>query len=101
LTTKIHVLADEQGLPVDFVVTAGQANDCTQAIPLLGERTTGHVLADKGYDSDAIVEHVAAMGAVVVTRPNATGRCSANTTKTFTNREIASNAAVAGVFAIG
>ena len=69
MTTKIHLLADEQGLPVDFVVTAGQANDCTQAIPLLGERTTGHVLADKGYDSDAIVAHIAAMGAVVVIPP--------------------------------
>jgi hypothetical protein len=29
-------------------VTAGQVNDCTQAIALLGERATGHVLADKG-----------------------------------------------------
>jgi transposase len=54
---------------VDFVVTAGQVNDCTQAIPLLGERKTGHVLADKGYDSDAIVEHVATMGAVAVIPP--------------------------------
>ena len=51
------------------MVTAGQANDCTQAIPLLGERKTGHVLADKGYDTDAIVEHVANMGAVAVIPP--------------------------------
>ena len=36
---------------MDFVITAGQANDCTQAIPLLGERKTGHMLAEKGYDS--------------------------------------------------
>jgi len=49
---------------MDFVVTAGQANDCTQAIGLLGERKTGHVLADKGYDTDAIVAHVETMGAV-------------------------------------
>jgi hypothetical protein len=32
LTTKIHLLADELGLPVDFLITAGQVNDCTQAI---------------------------------------------------------------------
>jgi transposase len=69
LTTKTHLLADEQGLPVDFVITAGQANGCNQAILLLGERKTGHVLADKGYDSDAIVEHVATMGAVAVIPP--------------------------------
>ena len=55
LTTKIHLLADEQGLTADFVVTAGQNNDCAQAITLLGERKVSHVLADKGYDSDAIV----------------------------------------------
>jgi transposase len=61
LTTKIHLLADEQGLPVDFAVTAGQVNDCTQALALLGERKVSHVLADKGYDTDVIIEHVAAM----------------------------------------
>jgi transposase len=50
-------------------VTAGQVNDCTQAIALLGERKTSHVLADKGYDSDAIVAHVASMRAVAVIPP--------------------------------
>ena len=69
MTTKIHLLTDEQGLPVDFVVTAGQTNDCTQAIALLGERKVGHVLADKGYDTNDIVEHVATMGAIAVIPP--------------------------------
>jgi transposase len=69
LTTKIHLLADERGLPVDFIVTAGQVNDCTQAIALLGERKTGYVLADKGYDSDAILQHVVTMEAVAVIPP--------------------------------
>jgi len=69
LTTKIHLLADEQGLPLDFAVTAGQTNDCTQAISLLAERKTGHVLADKGYDTDAIVAHIASIGAVAVIPP--------------------------------
>jgi len=56
---------------VDLVVTAGQTNDCTQAIALLGERKTAYVLADKGYDTNDIVEHVAAMGAVAVIPPKA------------------------------
>ena len=56
---------------MDFIVTAGQANDCTQAISLLGEHKTGHVLADKGYDSDTIIEHVVNMGAVAVIPPKA------------------------------
>jgi IS5 family transposase len=51
------------GLPLDFLVTAGQVNDCTQAIALLGQHNAEAVLADKGYDSDAIVEHVERMGA--------------------------------------
>jgi transposase len=66
LTTKIHLLADDLGLPVDFVVTGGQVNDCTQAIDLLGERKAEWVLADKGYDSQAILNHIEAMGAVAV-----------------------------------
>jgi transposase len=66
LTTKIHLLANELGLPVDFLVTGGQVNDCTQAIELLGERKAGWVLADKGYDSQAIVDHIEAMGAIAV-----------------------------------
>jgi len=54
---------------VDFTVSAGQVNDCTQAIALLGERKVSHVLADKGYDADAILEHVAIMGAAAVIPP--------------------------------
>jgi transposase len=50
-------------------LTAGQVNDCTQAIALLGERKAEAVLADKGYDADAIVEHIEAMGAVAVIPP--------------------------------
>jgi len=41
-------------------------NDCTQAIELLGQHKVDAVLADKGYDSDAIVKHVEAMGAKTV-----------------------------------
>lgn len=54
---------------MDFTVTAGQIHDCTQAIALLGERKAEAVLADKGYDSDAIVQHIAAMGAIAVVPP--------------------------------
>ncbi len=54
------------GLPVDFLVIGGQVNDCTQAIKLLGERQAEWVLADRGYDSQAILDHIEAMGAVAV-----------------------------------
>jgi transposase len=52
-----------------LAVTAGQVHDCSQAIALLGERRADAVLADKDYDSDAIVQHVARMGAIAVIAP--------------------------------
>ena len=51
---------------MDFCITGGQVNDCTQAVALLGARKAEAVLADKGYDADAIAEHIEAMGAKVV-----------------------------------
>jgi transposase len=71
LTTKVHLLCHQLGQPVDFVVTAGQAADCTQAVPLLGQRKAEAVLADKGYDADAIVQHIEASGAQPVIPPKA------------------------------
>jgi transposase len=56
---------------VDFVVTAGQVADCMQALTLLGQRKADAVLADKGYDADAIVQHIEASGATAVIPPRA------------------------------
>jgi transposase len=58
LTTKIHLLVNELGLPLEFRLTGGQVSDYAVAIDLLGERRAGAVIADKGYDSDKIVAHV-------------------------------------------
>lgn len=55
LTSKIHALVDAEGRPVTLRLTAGQVADCTQADTLtegLGEGAI--LLADKGYDSNAI-----------------------------------------------
>jgi transposase len=40
------------------MITPGQISDYTPAVELLGKRQTEAVIADKGYDSDKIVEHV-------------------------------------------
>ncbi len=66
LTTKIHLLADEAGLPVAFRITAGQVNDCTQAELLLKGRAAEAVLADRGYDTNAILALIEATGAEAV-----------------------------------
>ena len=54
-------------------VLPGLANSSIQRLPeltptieLLGERRAEWVLADKGYDSRAILDHIEAMGAVAV-----------------------------------
>ena len=69
MTTKIHLLADELGLPLGFILTGGQTHDCTQAIPLLGDRKPAAVLADKGYDTDSILNHLAERGITAVIAP--------------------------------
>lgn len=42
-------------MPVKLFLTAGCAADCTQATTLLKGQNATVVLADKGYDTDAIV----------------------------------------------
>jgi transposase len=54
---------------VDFSITGGQVNDCTKAVALLGKRKAEAVLVDKGYDADAIVEHIEAKGVKAVIPP--------------------------------
>ena len=48
-------MVDAHGLPVEFEITGGQINDCTQAVSLIAKLSNaGVVVADKGYDSEAI-----------------------------------------------
>ena len=55
LTSKIHALVDAEGRPVTLTLTAGQVADCTQAEALIEGIGEGDILlADKGYDTDAI-----------------------------------------------
>ena len=57
------------GRPLDFLVSPGQAADCRYAIPLLQEQAYQALLADKGYDTDAIVAYVHTQGAACVIPP--------------------------------
>jgi len=66
LTTKIHLLADTLGRPLRFILTAGQANDLTQAPALLHGQTARRVIADRGYDSNAVRQLIAEIGAKAV-----------------------------------
>ena len=57
------------GNPLRFILTPGQASDYTQAEPLLADFPAKAVLADKGYDSQEIVDRIAATGAQAVIPP--------------------------------
>ncbi len=55
LTTKIHALVDADGLPIDLRLSEGQHADCRYAEDLLTRLHAGTtLLADRGYDTDAI-----------------------------------------------
>jgi transposase len=66
LTTKIHVLIDERGRPLCYLLTPGQAADCPQAEALLDGIGLERLIADRGYDTDAIRAWCAERGIEVV-----------------------------------
>lgn len=55
-TTKVHLRCNAIGLPVGVVLSEGEAHDVTAYHELMEQRDSdpGVMLADKGYDSDAI-----------------------------------------------
>jgi transposase len=69
LSTKIHLVADAKGQPIRFALTGGQYHDAPQAIPLLTGIKAGHVIADKGYESDKVLAFIRSQGAVAVIPP--------------------------------
>ena len=54
-STKIHILVDALGNPVEFILTGGQEADVTQAEPLMRGHETDAVIADKAYSSSVPV----------------------------------------------
>jgi transposase len=71
-STKIHIAVDGLGNPVEFLLTAGQEADVTQAEPLIrGHKAEAYIL-DKAYDSDAVVRAAKRRGgeAVIPSKKN-------------------------------
>ena len=57
-------MVDQDGLPVRIILTAGQSSDMT-AVPelLAGLPTPATVVADRGYDSNAVLDLIRSSGA--------------------------------------
>ena len=69
VNTKIHLAVDAHGMPVRMVVTAGTTADCTQASTLIEGIDAQYLLADKGYDSNAIIAQAREQGMEPVIPP--------------------------------
>lgn len=65
-STKIHIVVDALGLPLDFILTAGQRHDVTQAPALLEGRQADYVIADTSYDADDLLALILSQGAIPV-----------------------------------
>ena len=72
-TSKLHAVVDALGNPLRLALTPGQQADCTVAADLLAGLAVGAVLADKAYDTDAVVAEITRAGAAVVV-PSKRGR---------------------------
>ena len=68
INTKIHVAVNENGLPVNVLITSGTVADCSKAIELIDRLEGDIVIADKGYDSTEIVEFVEESGMYTSTK---------------------------------
>lgn len=65
----MHLLADEDGLPLQFRITAGQAGEYAPAGELLAGQKAQAVIADRGYDADVLVTQAENLGAQAVIPP--------------------------------
>ena len=76
-TTKIHAATDALGNPIKLTLTGGNRHDVTQAEALLEDfspeqiEQIERVIADKGYDSDTLIEHIQTIQAEAVIPPKA------------------------------
>ncbi len=53
-SSKIHAKVDALGMPLEFILTAGQEHEIRSAEALLGDEVSDYLLADRGYDCDAL-----------------------------------------------
>ena len=71
MTTKIHVLVDALGNPVELILTPGQAHDLACAESLIENAEPAALLADKAYDADLFVGTLTQRGIIPVIPPKA------------------------------
>lgn len=56
--TKIHLAVDAHGMPLRTLVTEGTRADCKMAIELIEGIPVEHLMADRAYDTNALMEYL-------------------------------------------
>jgi len=69
-TTKIHAIATTTGRPLHVQLSPGHRHDSTAARGLLKHARSRFFIADKGYDSNALIDAVRSVGMKPVICPN-------------------------------
>ena len=59
LNTKLHLAVDGLGMPVKMIITDGNVADCTQAEALIEGLPSACLMADKAYDTNALLDLLA------------------------------------------
>ena len=65
-TTKIHMVVDALGQALRFSLTPGQRHDIPQTSTLLHGFEHANIIADKAYDSNALIDQIQAQNYVPV-----------------------------------
>ena len=60
---------DAHGMPLRVLVTEGTRADCAEAGTLIEGLVAAHLIADKGYDSTAIIQQAQRQGMEAVIPP--------------------------------
>lgn len=61
-STKVHLVVDALGLPIDFAITVGERHDSQPAPGLITRVSPQILLADKAYDTNNIRQLLASLG---------------------------------------
>jgi transposase len=71
-STKVHLIVDSKGLPIDFELTEGQRHESIGALPLIKRIRRRCVIADRGFDTDPFREVLFQQNcyAVIPSHPN-------------------------------
>jgi transposase len=69
-SSKIHITVDGLGNPLRVRLTPGQTHESTQAQALLEGLSGQHVIADRGYAGQPLVDWIVEQGAIAVIPPH-------------------------------